>query len=324
MRLFDRESDIGYIESCDDLEHGVRARSMHSQVFLGPRRYGALWPFAVAHQEPKMSNYDKVKSVVSEMGGAVIGYSGGVDSTLMAKIATDALGDRAVSVMIESCLVPEAEIDDAVSLAESLGLNLVTVSVDALAIDNVPDNTLERCYHCKRALFSEMMRIAKERGLPYVLDGANADDAGEFRPGIRATKELGVRSPFMELGISKEEVRAIARDLGLPNWDKPSRACLASRVPYGLKLNEPMLKQIENAETVLENLGFEQFRVRHHDTVARIEMAPVEMEKVLMPAVRTTILRELKALGYAFVTLDLAGYKTGSFDTAIETDSPDD
>lgn len=265
-----------------------------------------------------MSNYEKIRSLLEKMGGVVIGYSGGVDSTLLSKIAADALGERAVCVLIESCLVPENEIDDAVTLANNLGLNLERIRVDALGIDHVPENTRDRCYHCKRALFSRMMEIAKERDIPFVLDGANLDDAGEFRPGSRATQELGVRSPFKELGITKEEIRALARELGLPNWNKPSRACLASRVPYGTRLTEPMLKQIEGAELVLENLGFRQFRVRHHGEVARIELAPVEMEKALMPAIRTTIVREFKKLGYAFVALDLAGYKTGSFDAAID------
>ena len=264
-----------------------------------------------------MSNYESLRSLIAGLGGAVIGYSGGVDSTLVAKIATDELGDGAVSVLIESCLTPQVEIEEAVELADMLGLNLVRLEVDALAVENLPDNQPDRCYHCKKSLFSEVIEVAKQRGLPYVLDGANADDESDYRPGSKATAELDVRSPLKELGLTKEQTRAISRDLGLPTWNKPSYACLASRVPYGTRLTKEVLKQIEDAEAVLRKLGFTQFRVRHHDSLARIELMRIEMDKLMTDAIRNHVVQELKSLGYHWVAMDLAGYRTGSLNEAL-------
>lgn len=259
-----------------------------------------------------MADYEKLKSLLADMGGVVVGYSGGVDSTLLAKAATDALGNRVLCVLIESCLVPSVEIEEAVEIADSLGLNLIRLEVDALSIENLPENSPDRCYHCKKALFFKIIEIARERGFEYVLDGANADDESDFRPGSKAAAELGVRSPYKELGISKEQIRAMSRVLGLPTWNKPSYACLASRVPYGTRLTADLLRRIDEAESVLRKLGFRQFRVRHHGDVARIEVMPLEMEKIINPAVREHIVHELRALGYKYVAVDLVGYRTGS------------
>lgn len=270
-----------------------------------------------------MADYAKLKLLLSEMGGVVIGYSGGVDSTLLARAATDALDKRAVCVLVDSCLVPRAEIEDAVLRAEDMGLNLVRIEVDALAVENVPENTPDRCYFCKRAVFGTLCEIAKERGLPYVLDGANADDESDYRPGTRATTELGVRSPLKELGLTKELVRAMSREIGLVTWNKASFACLASRIPYGTPLTRELLGKVEKAESVLRVLGFQQFRVRHHGDVARIELMTLEMERLTSPAVRRHVVREFRNIGYTYVALDLAGYRMGSMNemlgTAIET-----
>ena len=265
-----------------------------------------------------MANYDDLKNLLSQMDGAVIGYSGGVDSTLLAKVATDALGAKVICVLIESCLVPELEIDEAVAIAEDLGLNLIRLKVDALSIENVPDNNPDRCYHCKKSLFSKIVTIAKDQGLPYVLDGANASDESDYRPGTQATSELGIRSPLKELDITKEQVRAMARELGLSIWNKPSYACLASRIPYGTRLTQDILKRVEKAETVLRKLGFHQFRVRHHNDVARIELMQIEMDKIISPIMRNAIIRELKSLGYTYISLDLAGYRSGSLNETLE------
>lgn len=264
-----------------------------------------------------MDSYEMLKSLLAELGGAVIGYSGGVDSTLLAKAATEALGDRAVCVLIESCLVPRSEVEEAVSHAEDLGLNLVRLQADVLSVENVPENEPDRCYHCKKAVFSMLAEVAKERGLPFILDGSNADDESDYRPGTKATAELGVRSPLKELGLTKEQIRAISRDVGLPTWNKPSYACLASRVPYGTRLTVENLRQIEAAEAVLRELGFKQFRVRHHGDLARIELLPIDMEKANVEAMRACIVRSLKSLGYRYVTLDLAGYRTGSMNEVL-------
>jgi len=273
-----------------------------------------------------MRDYEKLKALLAEMGGVVIGYSGGVDSTLVAKAATDALGERAVSVLVESCLVPASELEEAVTTAEELGLNLVRIKADPLAADRVAQNDPNRCYHCKNAVFLMIREVADQRGLSYVLDGANVDDESDYRPGAKAVEELGVRSPLKELGFDKEQIRAISRDIGLPTWNKPSYACLASRVPYGTRLTEETLKQIESAESVLRALGLRQFRVRHHGDTARIEVMPLDMEKVITAAVREHIVRELRALGYRYVSLDLAGYRTGSLNEALSfgaKDSPE-
>ena len=255
----------------------------------------------------------------------MIGYSGGVDSTLLAKAATDALGERAVCVLVDSCLVPRAEIDGAVVRAQEMGLNLVRIEIDPLAAENVPENTAERCYFCKKAVFGTLCEIASQRGLPYVLDGCNADDESDYRPGTKATAELGVRSPLKELGLTKELIRAISREIGLETWNKPSFACLASRIPYGTPLTREVLWQVEEAENVLRLLGFRQFRVRHHGNVARIELMPLEMGRLTSPSVRRHVVEAFKEIGYAYVALDLAGYRMGSMnDVLTETKETED
>ena len=264
-----------------------------------------------------MVDYAKLKALLSEMGGVVIGYSGGVNSTLLARAATDALGERAVCVLVDSCLVPKAEIEDAVLRAGDMGLNLIRIEVDALAVENVPENPPDRCYFCKRAVFGTLCRIAEERGLPYVLDGANADDESDYRPGTKATAELGVRSPLKELGLTKELVRAMSREIGLVTWNKASFACLASRIPYGTPLTCELLGKVEKAENVLRVLGFQQCRVRHHGDVARIELMPLEMNRLTSPTVRQHVVREFRGIGYTYVALDLAGYRMGSMNETL-------
>lgn len=265
-----------------------------------------------------MADYDELNALLAQMGGVVIGYSGGVDSALLAKAATDVLGKNAVCVLVESSLVPEVEIEDAISTAEALGLNLVRLNVDALSMPHVSENAPDRCYHCKKSVFSAIAEIARQRGLSFILDGSNANDESDYRPGSLAASELGVRSPFRELGFSKEQIRAVSRELGLVTWNKPSFACLATRVPYGTTITAEILKRVEGAEDVMRQLGFHQFRVRHHDDVARIELMPVEMERIMAPTMRAAVLGELKSLGYAYVSLDLAGYRSGSMNETLD------
>lgn len=267
-----------------------------------------------------MSDYEKLVSSIKEMGGVVVGYSGGVDSTLVAKAATDALGEKAVCVLIDSCFIPRSEIDEAVLRAGQLGFNLVRVRADALAIPNVPENEPDRCYHCKKAVFSIMSEMAQQQGLNCVLDGTNRDDEGDFRPGERATRELGVRSPLKELGYAKERVREISKEIGLPTWDKPSYACLASRVPYGTALTRETLGQVEAAESILHELGFKQCRVRHHGDVARIELVPEEMDAIFALETRNLVAYRFRSLGYKYVALDLLGYRMGSMNERLVGD----
>ena len=277
----------------------------------------ALYLFYNTERRYKLTHYDNLVSLLKEMGGVVIGYSGGVDSTLLAKVSTDSLGKQAVCVLVESLLIPDSEIDEAVSLAEEYNFNLIRLKVDVLAVEKVPDNDPQRCYFCKKAVFSHLVKIAQDMGLPYVLDGSNATDESDYRPGSKATKELQVRSPLKELGITKEEIRAISRDLGLATWNKPSLACLASRIPYGTALTNELLKQVGDAETILRRLGFKQFRVRHHGDLARIELLPLDMEKLVTPAMRKYVVEQFSALGYTYVSMDLYGYRTGSMNETI-------
>jgi len=264
-----------------------------------------------------MDGYEELRSYLLGLGGVVIGYSGGVDSTFLAKAATDALGERAVCVLVESCLVPGIEIEEAVATAEQIGLHLVKIEVDALATEHVSANEPDRCYHCKKAIFGRLVEIAREYGISFVLDGANADDESDFRPGSRATAELRVKSPLKELGLTKERVRSISRELGLPTWNKPSYACLASRIPYGTRLTREALSRVEEAEGVLRVLGFGQFRVRDHGGIARIEVLPTDMEKLMEPATRRQIIKTFKELGYKYVAMDMQGYRTGSMNETL-------
>lgn len=264
-----------------------------------------------------MTHYDSLVSLLKEMGGVVIGYSGGVDSTFLAKVAANALGEKAVCVLVESVLIPDSEVEEAVSLAKELNFHLIRLPLNVLEVANVPENPPDRCYYCKKAVFSHLVKIAKDMNLPFVLDGANATDLSDYRPGTKATAELEVRSPLKELGMTKEEIRVISRELNLPTWNKPSYACLASRIPYGIALTNKILKQIEDAETILRKLGFKQFRVRHHGDVARIELLPLDMEKIINPTTRKYVLDQFKALGYTYVAMDLHGYRTGSMNETL-------
>jgi uncharacterized protein len=263
-------------------------------------------------------DYERLKSLLAEMGGAVVAYSGGVDSTLVSRAAKDALGKKALCVLVESALMPRRDMEEAVSLAKELGLNFTRLEMDPLGTEDVAANSPERCYHCKKAIFQKLIDLAAERGLNVVLDGSNVDDDADYRPGHKALKELGVRSPLKELGIDKARVRSISKELALPTWQKPARACLASRVPYGTRLDEKTLRRIDAAEEVVRDAGFDHCRVRDHGDVARIEIMASGMRFIMTGTVRQKFMDGLKAVGYKYVTLDLAGYRTGSMNEALE------
>jgi uncharacterized protein len=261
--------------------------------------------------------WDLLRSLLAEMKKAVIAYSGGVDSAVLLRIAADVMGPDLIAVTAISDTYPPGELDHAAAYATSLGIRHRVIPSTELDHEEFTKNGPDRCYHCKRELFSILGRIAESEGIPFVLDGSNADDRLDHRPGRRAAEELAVRSPLAEAGLTKEEIRAQARSLGMPMWDKPSLACLSSRIPYGTKITPELLRTIQSAEDVLRAAGFRQVRVRHHGDTARIEVAPDEFALLLAGDSAERITRKIKDLGYTYVCLDLEGYRTGSLNETI-------
>lgn len=257
----------------------------------------------------------RLRATLTEMKSVAVAYSGGVDSALVLKLAYDALGSRAIAVTAISPSLPERERVAARELAEQIGVEWVPIqsreTEDPRYIANAPN----RCFFCKSEVYGELVAYAERRGLRFVVDGTNVDDAGDHRPGRAAAREHGVRSPLQDVGLTKAEVRAAARRLGLANWDKPAAACLASRIPYGRPVTSHALSRIERAERALADMGFRQIRVRHHEETARIEVEPEDFVDVL--ARREDIVRCLRDAGYTFVTLDLAGFRSGSMNETL-------
>lgn len=256
------------------------------------------------------AKWRKLADWFRETGSAVVAFSGGTDSALVLKVAHDTLGGRAVALTAASESLPAAELDEARALATEIGATHHVIRSRETEDPRYIENTSSRCYFCKTDVYDRITAFATENGFACVVDGTNVDDLSDFRPGTRAAREHGVRSPLQDAGFTKAEIRELSRHLGLATWDKPAAACLSSRIPHGTPVTPVLLGKVERAEAVLRRLGIGQLRVRHHDTVARIEVEPEQFDIILRN--RAAIVEELGRIGYAFVSLDLAGFRSGS------------
>ena len=261
---------------------------------------------------------EKLREIIKDLGSVVIAFSGGTDSTFLLKIAVEVLGDKALAVTATSSTYPAQELAEAQKLAGILKARHRLVVSEELDIEGFANNPPNRCYFCKHELFSKLLEIAKNERISYILDGSNFDDLSDYRPGMIAAKELGVRSPLKEAGITKEDIRKISKEMGLITWNKPSFACLSSRFPYGTKITKEKLSQVDQGEIFLRTMGFQQFRIRHHGEIARIEVNrdqfPLLLEKT------DQVIKKLKVYGFTYVVMDLEGYRTGSMNEPLSVE----
>jgi len=267
-----------------------------------------------------MNAYEKLevlKNYIKSLGSVAVAFSGGVDSTFLLKVSFDVLGENVLAITARSATFPERELNEAIEFAKERGIRHIVIESEELEIDGFSDNPVNRCYLCKKELFTKMQDVAREKGIKYIIEGSNQDDLGDFRPGLQAIKELGVLSPLREAKMTKEDIRLLSREMGLNTWDKPSFACLSSRFPYGQKITREKLQMVDKAEQLLIDLGFKQVRVRHHGDIARIEIFEDELPKLIEKDIRQRVCDEFKKIGFTYTTLDLKGYRTGSMNEPV-------
>lgn len=264
------------------------------------------------------NNLKNLKKILHGMGGVLVAYSGGVDSTFLLMVAKETLQNKILAITIASPLYPRREIEEATKIARDYGIKHRIIRIEELGDEDFLSNSPERCYFCKQKLFSGLIKIAERDEIPWVIDGTNLDDDQDFRPGTRAARELGIRSPLNEAKLTKNAIRELSGKMGLPGSNRPSLACLASRIPYGERITLEKLSAIEAAETYLNSMGFKQVRVRSGYNTARIEVSPEEIGLLLDESLRIKIVKHLHEIGYLYVTLDLQGYRTGSMNEVLK------